>query len=534
MAFLDWARNLFQDAGLGEIGNTLLPTEQIHAGLPTVPYSQAFGNTHWDGSKWNFGLSATGQSPTLNHAYLRQNARSAYHDVPQAKALVDRYADTVVDCGLRLEPTPNSEILGLTPEKAEQWARKVETAFHSWASDKRVTRDESLTFYQMQRLMEVFQQRDNDYFVRLYYSDDPKLLNPLQLSFIDPNQISDHACTSTYGFQESEDGIVKDEQGREVGYKVIVKTRGEWKEKIVPAFDEKTNRKLMLHGFYPEYAGQKRGYSRIGHIIQEFENLTDFSSAQIKKAIIQSSITMFTEPSKDNPASNPFEDMAYRYSAGPLTTQESVVPTVDETGAIVGYQDMPEATFTRPGSIGIFNLMQGEKIKPFEHSAPSDSFQAFVDSFTSYLSASMSMPIEVLLMRFSQNYSASRAALMLFWRVAQIWRDELVSDMLTPIYEAWLSGEIAAGRVMAPGWSDPRLKAAWLGCVWNGAPMPNIDPQRTAEADKTYVELGATTLDRLSREHNGSNGAANRAKLQREFNELANPPWRVKGDFSNG
>ena len=187
---------------------------------------------------------------------------------------------------------------------------------------------------------------------------------------------------------------------------------------------------------------------------------------------------------------------------------------------------MPEATFTQPGSVGVFTLQEGEDLSPFPSSAPSESFAAFVDAFTSYISASMSIPVEVLQMKFEQNYSASRGALVLFWRVAQIWIAEVASDLLNPVYEAWLDGEIAAGRIMAPGWSDPRLRAAWLSCAWVGAPMPNIDPMRTAKADKTYIELGAQTLDRVARNLNGSNGSSNRAKLSREFKELPNTPWQ--------
>ena len=93
----------------------------------------------------------------------------------------------------------------------------------------------------------------------------------------------------------------------------------------------------------------------------------------------------------------------------------------------------PEATMTRPG-VGVFSLRNAEDLKPFPETAPAEQYDRFVDAFTSYLAASISMPIEVLLMRFNQNYSASRASLVLFWRVAQIWREELAADFLNPIY----------------------------------------------------------------------------------------------------
>ena len=52
----------------------------------------------------------------------------------------------------------------------------------------------------------------------------------------------------------------------------------------------------------------------------------------------------------------------------------------------------------------VMNAAKGDELKPFAQNAPADSFDKFVDSFTGYLSASRGMPLEVLLMKFSNNY----------------------------------------------------------------------------------------------------------------------------------
>ena len=128
-------------------------------------------------------------------------------------------------------------------------------------------------------------------------------------------------------------------------------------------------------------------------------------------------------------------------------------------------------------------------------------------------------------MKFGQNYSASRGALILFWRVAMIWRAEMAADFLNPVFEMWLSEEIAAGRVMAAGWMDPRLRAAWLSCTWIGAPMPNIDPMKTFAADKGYIEIGATTQDRVARDLNGSSIKSNLSRNAKNFAATPASPW---------
>jgi len=481
------------------------------------------------GSKWPNGLSASGGSRVIDHYTTRQNARDAMQDSPQARAIVERFADTVVDTGMRLECNPEFEILGIKPESAEQWARATELRFHAYASSKQAFRCQTMTLYQGMRMAQVFQQRDNDYFVRFFYSRDRDLMNPLQLQFVDPDQINGYGLTSTYGGAQqlnTHDGIEKNAAGREIAYHVTAWNGKEFKQVRIPA--EYRGRTMMIHGFQPEYAGQHRGYSRLAHALQDFENITDFSMAHIKKAINQSNITMTVESESDSPASNPFEDLVRRRGAGPLASSvigsnPSSAPageTPQSFQEMLGYYEMPETTFTTPGSVGVFNLMGREKLKPFYNTTPSEHFDAFVNSFTGYLSASLSIPLEVVLMKFNQSYSASRGALLLFWRVANIWRMEMAADFLNPVYKAWLAEEIASGRIQAPGWQDPVLKSAWLSCMWNGSPMPNIDPSKTAQADENYVRMGAQTLDMVARNLNGSDGATNRAKLKREIGEL--------------
>jgi lambda family phage portal protein len=483
------------------------------------------------GAKWPGGLSNSGTAPILHHHLLRRQARSAYHTSLQARSIVERHTDSVVDVGLKVDATPDVAILGITDEQGEQWAQDVNVRFDHWARNRKATIAENMNFYQSQRMVGISQQRDGEYFVRFMYSLRSDLLNPLQLSFLDPSQIDGIGLTNTYGFNQwINDGIERDNNGKEIAYNVIVK-KPEFSTKSIriPAMGARSKRRMMIHGYQPEYAGQGRGFPRLSHALQELENITDYAASELKKAINQSTITAFVKPSKDNPSSNPFEGVSQNAPVGPAglsaQAQDLAAENNLDTGPVVNYIPVQEATNAVPGSLAICNLNEGEEIKPFQSTSPVEGFEKFVNAVASHLSASLSIPLEVVLMRFNQNYSASRAALILFWRVAQIWRDEMASDFLNPVYEAWLSGEIAAGRVQAPGFSDPRLREAWLKNTWIGAPLPNIDPMRTAKADQLYAEMGAQDLDRVSQQLNGSSGKANRAKLRRQAGELPLLPW---------
>jgi lambda family phage portal protein len=491
-------------------------------------FSGAYGGAYWhDGSKFRGALPNSGMSPVIDHQYTRINAREQFHTTPIARAMVERFAETVVDDGLRLEPTPAFSVLGLTQEQAGIWARSVAARFHLWAKSKWPSRNEQMTLYQIQRFSEIGQQRDGEYFVRFHYDDlDRRRPNPLSLSFVEPDQIMGCAYSSTQGYPLVDgDGIRRDDAGREISYQVAVRRGTTWTTETIPAMLP-SGRRLMIHGWCPEYASQTRGYSRLTHAIQEFEELNGFTTAQIQKAIKQSAITMMVETDAGSvPVGSIFGDAASNFST---EDGDLVAPDANE----FGYE--PMNVHLSPGGVGIFEgLGAGQKIKPFESTSPSDTFASFTDSFIAHLSAASSMPIDVLLLRFNASYSASRAALVMFWRVAKLWRAELESDFLNPVWETWLSEEIAAGRIAARGWLDPIMRLAWLSAEWSGSEMPNIDPEKSIEASRMAIEANLSSFEREARELNGSDAALNKAANTVFVEGMKPAPWKTSTSTSN-
>jgi lambda family phage portal protein len=477
------------------------------------------------GEKSPGGLSCSGMVRTFDNQQIRLNARDMMYDSPPAEAIAVRYGDTVADVGLKVKFEPQADILGISLEEAEEKAEDLNNRFHLWASskDSDITGNDNL--YQNQWIYAYWQQRDNDQFIRLFYSSDKDLISPLQVGFIDPDQLVGSGFVSSFGQQYNyEDGIIRNSVGKETGYVVQWWDGTEYKKKTIMA-KGRSGRTHVLHGYHKRYAGQGRGMSRFIHALQELEQITDFSQAHIQKAVNQSTYGFYTKPSKDAPASSPVGEILNQASTAIPSSVYGANPVSAPTGATpMSFNMLDEAT-VRQGSVWVTTLEAGEDMSAVPNTAPSDNFDQFVNSFFSYLAASMSMPLEVVLMKFNNNYSASRATLVLFWRVVEKLRAEMASDFLNPVKEAWLSEEIAAGRISLPGWSDPRLRAAWANCRWQGAPMPNIDPLKEANAAEKRVILGQETLADGAQNNNGSSFKANTAKLNREFEAQTLPKW---------
>jgi capsid protein len=497
-------------------------------------YGHYHGGSQASGGKWPYSLSSPGSGLFLNHFSLRQGARVAMQESPQGRAIIDRKVDAIANTGLKLEPTPDAKILGISQEQAAEWGRDVGNRFHLFAKSKKQHRSETLSFYQFQWLYTYFKERDNDIFVRLYYSPDKNLQNPLQFEFIDPDQIRGHGYTVSYGFQQHKDGIIRDDRGRETGYKVWVRKKdGTFKSVEVKKRGPKSGRIFMLHGFRQEYAGQGRGFTKLAPIIQDLENFTDFSFAHIKQAINQAQIVGWVKPSDEEDAIPIFDENLTAAGAGPAAKNFSSEGN-DEEGTPVpatiplanfACYDLPEASFSTPGSTFIQSLTKGADITLAKTNAPSTGYDKFTDTFLTSLSACSGTPLEVVHMKFAQNFSASRATLLLFQRICEIERADMETDALDPIYEMWLSGEIGAGRIVAPGWSDPRLKAAWLKSTWRGTPVPDIDPGKLAKARKDNLETGATNIEYESQNYNGMSAIDNISINNRSYQEYQPLPF---------
>jgi lambda family phage portal protein len=497
--------------------------------------------TRFYGQKFPGGLSSHSPVLLIDSDAIRNQVRTLSQTSIHAAAMINRSVDTTVDSGLMLSPECQHEVLRISPEKAERWNSDIALRFDLWAQDRRSSVTGTMNLYQAQRLWERCLTTDGENFVALSYFSDPSLLSPLRFGTLDASQIREPAFTWTAGFINIQDGIIHNEWGEETAYKIWRQAPGGLipEMKTVPRIG-RGGRIMMTHGFEPQFPGQTRGFSPLGVSVHDLEKLSVLALAETEKTINQSNIAFTVKSNSDDPARDPF------YNIGPIgaplgsgpaaaafgnnpkpppgaenVTEESLEPLYTPV-------TVPHTDVWRPGSVGVFNLPGKQELVPFQNTAPGAAFNVFVDSQVAYIAAAAGESVETVLMKFSNNYSASRATLILCWRIALQRRYNLACYHLDPIYEMWLSEEIAAGRVSAPGWADPRMKAAWLRHRWQGSGLPVMDPTKSTEAAKMALELGLTTMEDEAIEYNGSSAKANRAKLRQEFSELPEAPWLHK------
>ena len=528
-------------------------SKKSHSRIEAMTDYNGYSTTRFYGQKSSGGLPYPTPTLVLDSAAIRQQVRTLSHNSLQLRSLLERDVDTVISQGLNFSPEPKHQILGISPEDAEKWASDVKQRFGLWAMDQRASRSGRYNFFQAQRLMRKCFRRDGELFVNLSYHNDPSLLSPLRFEVLDPDQIRENGLTWTAsgGSLNSfhREGIIRNSDGEETSYKVwTTGSNGLQKMTEIPRVG-RGGRIMMLHALTgTDYAGQLRGISPFAICVQDLEHILDFTLAHVNKAINQSNIVFTTESESDEPAEDPFKNLN-GLGAGPPARQFGSVPEPSPVAKNVTseslkpvYTEIPHGNFDRPGAAGVFYLPGKQKLKPFPDTSPSQAFNIFVDSYFAYIAAATGQSLETVLMKFSNNYSASRATLILTWRIAEQARWELDYYILGPISMMWEAEEIAAGRISAPGWADPRLKAAWAAHRFQGLAMPVIDPEVTMRASKMALELGATTLQDVAQEYNDSDFESNCVSNREGYKNLPVPSWgygkdgkgRKAGNSNNG
>ncbi len=155
----------------------------------------------------------------------------------------------------------------------------------------------------------------------------------------------------------------------------------------------------------------------------------------------------------------------------------------------------------------VVELAEGEKANAVAPGRPNSNFDPFVMALIKQIGAALEIPYEILIMAFTNNYSASRAAILEFFKTIKMYRTWFVMDFCQPVYEEWLAEAVARGRVAAPGFfADPVIRKAYCSAEWNG---------RKRE-EKLLKEVPGIAGNKTSTGNPGKDGSSRDSKLDGE------------------
>lgn len=481
------------------------------------------------------GFNAVSGSPREdideNNYTLRQRGRLMYMGNPVAASAIKTHRTNTIGLGLKLNPRPDVELLGITRQQAAEWSNHVKREFAIWANHKEACDAIGINdFYELQQLMIVSWLTSGDVFAQLIRRD-PTPMRPyglriraLEADLVATPTIAGSALSGAVGKNPENgnriiDGVEVDADGMVVAYHIrntypFEATTEQTVYKRIEAFGKKSGEPNILHLMSSERPDQYRGVSYIAPIIIPLLQLNRYTESELTAALIDSYFTAYIQTNTPE-GENPFNETA----------------PMDDTGASAD----PNEYEMGPGQVNF--LQPGENVVLADPKRPASGFSAFVEAICTQMGAALEIPKEILLKQFTASYSASRGALLEAWKSFRMYRTWFVNDFCNPVYAQWLSEAVARGRIEAPGFfSDPLIREAWLNCQWIGPSQGMLDPTKEIEAEVLACANGFSTHEDSALRINGSDFASNVARLAREVELLKDimPEAPAEKESDNG
>ena len=417
---------------------------------------------------------------------LRQRSRDAYMGIPTAAAALKTLRTNVIAGGLLPAPQIDSEFLNLSAEETEKLQADILREFYLWADTETCDADGIDNFYKLQKLAYLSQLMNGDVLILLQTKEQINQPYKLNLRIVEADRVCSPnrmdvltPCTvNGYKVHRIVQGIETDADGVTIAYWICNQhplSNDSFGEPIkwerVEARGKKTGRRNALLIMDRERAGQLRGVPILAPVLEAIKQLGRYTDAEITAAVLSSMFTVFVKSASSTNIA-PF---------GEMLSPEEQIDALDQSTIELA-----------PGAI--LSLNPGEEVQFADPKHPNTGYDVFTNALIKQIGAALEIPPEVMFKQFTTSFSAARGALNEFWRTCTMHRDSFVDMFCQPIYEEWFSEAVARGRINAPGYfSDPIIKKAYTGCMWNGPARTNLNPVQEVNAAIQRVNAGFST-----------------------------------------
>lgn len=421
---------------------------------------------------------------------LRARSRDLARNAPIGGSAINTVVTNVIGTGLSMQANPDAEALGWSDEQTGAWKKLVEAEWSIWANSTDCDATKTMNFYGLQSLALRSMLESGDVIVITpMISDRAPYQLALQLIEADRLCNKDNAMDTETKIA----GITFDATGAAISYDIAkrhpgaMRLTGQSWTTINASGDN--GRKNVIHLFERKRPGQVRGVPYLAPVIEHLKQITRYSDAELQAAVVSAAFAVFLKMDADAFSSVLNEESQSRY--------------IDSVGKWDGKVDVES-----PGNV--INLMPGEEATVPNLGRPNANFDPFFLAMLKQIGPALEIPFEVLVKHFSSSYSASRAALLDFWRIVRVRRDFMATYFCEPVKQLWLEEAVAIGRIPAPGFfADPRLRQAYSRVSWIGDGPGSIDPEKEVNAATKRINAGISTLEKEAAAYDGGDWEAN-------------------------
>ena len=415
-----------------------------------------------------------------------------YNNFAIAQGIVAKTVTTVVGAGLKFTPIIDRNVLGMSKKEAEAWQKDVRVRFDTWASSKEADHYRLANFYQLQVEALTTMMVDGDALGILTTAKRYGVPEALTVKLIEGRQLDSN---KTEGFSEKIVGGVEYGVSGVTAYHILNRHPNSlygntsFTSTRIKAYSG--IRKNIAHLMQKKRAGQRRGLSILAPVIEELLQLKRMTEAELTSVITTSMMVAFIKTDRS------FED-------------------IDGDGAADSNYDSDNNEY-KLGNGTIIRLDVGESIDVLDPKRRNDTFVPFYNKMVETVAAATQIPPEVIFGKFDSSYSASRGALLEFWKTVKVARANIASDFSGVVYETWLLEEIVRDRIQAEGFlTDYAKRKAYCGGIWVGEGQGLLNPVNEVSAAVNAIDNQLSTRTQETRKLNGGDFDKNMDQLEEE------------------
>lgn len=461
----------------------------------------------WDGGKFFGGFNAT-DLWLVDYWTLRARSHQLFTTNLYARGFIRRLITNEINTGLTPEACPEGDILNVPDSLLDEWTETRETRFGLWARDP-ILCDYygTSTFGKIQRDARREALVCGDVLVVLHHSRRTGLPT-VQLISGDRIQSPLTGRATLSRGHSIRYGVEVDVHDRQVAYWVRQK---DGSSKRLPAWGEKSGRRIawLVYGSDKRY-DDLRGQPLLALVLQSVQEVDRYRDSMQRKAVNNSMIAGTIEKTQDKLGTLPITGGAVRKDVVTLSDGDGESRELNIT------QHLPGTYFER--------LAPGEKLVAFQTKGTDEAFGSFEDAIIAGIAWANEIPPEILRLKFSNNYSASQAAINEFRMYLNLIWYSFGEEFCTPIYIDHLLAETLMGKNTETGildaWRSYSSRydefGAWTAVEWYGSIKPSADPVRQTKASQALIAEGWSTNAREARVLTGTKFSRNIKRLTKE------------------
>lgn len=459
---------------------------------------------------WLVGGGGAEDDIDVHGALLRKRARDLYAGGGLARSGPNTLTTNVVGWGIKPKPKIDSEFLNLSDDARDEWERNTLREFQLWAESPMCDAERQQNFYGLQELAFLSMLVSGDCFGLFGMKENKRTPYQTTIRILEADRIGtpesngESLVTELDGGGRIVDGVELDKEGAVVRYHIasrhpLAESNSTELEYIpIDAFGKDTGYPNILHIMTHERPEQRRGVPFVAACIEYLKQFDRYLTAELAAQVVSSMLTAFIINDADGTS---------------VGLEDSVAEDEKVTDNDLNLE-------LRPGAI--YDLPPGKKIETVNPLRQNTAFEGFVSTFETLIGSGQNIPKEVLIHKYDSNYTASRSALLDFWKTVRVYRSKFNQMFNQPVWEMWLSEAVAIGRVEAPGFfDDPAIRRAWCGCMWNGVTMGHVDPKKEVEAAIMRINHNLSTEEQEAAEYNGNDWSEVVRQRRKEIEALA-------------